>query len=165
MYFFVNDRAIQDLEGIQVDAFVEREDGIADGGIDGQAEVLLRGARGRSWVTMPVGENLQTLAAGISQCSKLILWSKREMLWRVVDVLHPVVLCHDITFRAAGAQQIAARFIGCVLLGLADQFINDFLWYLHFFNVQWSMFRSPKGRLLPTGRKNGQCFKSQAACS
>ena len=148
MYFFVNDRAIQDLEGIQVDAFVEREDGIADGGIDGQAEVLLRGARGRSWVTMPVGENLQTLAAGISQCSKLILWSKREMLWRVVDVLHPVVLCHDITFRAAGAQQIAARFIGC-----------------DFFNVQWSMIRSPKGRLLPTGRKNGQCFKSQAACS
>lgn len=44
MYFFVNDRAIQDLEGIQVDAFVKRQDGVADGGIDGQAEVFLRGA-------------------------------------------------------------------------------------------------------------------------
>ena len=41
MYFFVNDRAIQDLEGIQVDAFVEREDGIADGRIIGQPDVLL----------------------------------------------------------------------------------------------------------------------------
>ena len=54
MYLFVHDRAIQDLEGIQVDAFVERENGVADGGVVSQTQILLRGARGRSWVTIPV---------------------------------------------------------------------------------------------------------------
>ncbi len=135
MYLLIHYLAILNLERIGVYTRMEREDGIADSGVVCQTEVFLRWARGRGRMTMPIGENLQTFAAGIPHGSKLILGGEGEVLWGVVDVLHPVVLCHDITFRAAGAQQIAARFIGCVLLGLADQFINDFLWYLHFFNV------------------------------
>ena len=73
MYLFVHDRAILNLKGIQVNALKERENGVTDGGVVSQTQILLRGARGRSWVTMPVGENLQALAAGISQCRKLIL--------------------------------------------------------------------------------------------
>jgi hypothetical protein len=58
MYFLVHYFAIQDPEGVQMDALVERENGVADGGVVGQAEVLLRGARGRSRMTVPIGENL-----------------------------------------------------------------------------------------------------------
>ena len=82
-------------------------------------------------MTMPIGENLQTFASSVSQCSKLILGREGEMLWGVVDVLHPVVLCHDIAVRAAGAQQLTACLVGCVLPGLANQFINDILWNVH----------------------------------
>ena len=47
MYFFIYHLAVQDLEGIQFRFSVEqREDGVADGGVVGQAQVLLRGARG-----------------------------------------------------------------------------------------------------------------------
>ena len=54
MYLFVHDFAIQDLEGIQVNTLKERENGVADGGVVSQTQILLRGARGRSWVTIPV---------------------------------------------------------------------------------------------------------------
>ena len=165
MYLFVHDLAIQDLEGIQVNALKERENGVADGGVVSQTQIFLRGARGRGRMAVPVGENLQALAAGISQCRKLILWSKREMLRRVVDVLHPVVLCHDITFRAAGAQQIAARFIGCAMISCG-------IFIFSMFNVM-----SLRSMTFVTTRQNSnkfdftlavpkvQCFKSQAACS
>ena len=87
MHFLVCHLAIQYFEGVQVDAFVQRQDGIADGRIVSQPEVFLRGARGRGWMAMPVGKDFQPLTAGIPQCRKLVLWCKREMLWRVVDVL------------------------------------------------------------------------------
>lgn len=41
MNFFVNDFTLQNLEGVEVDAVVERKNGIADGGIIGQPNVLL----------------------------------------------------------------------------------------------------------------------------
>ena len=58
MYLFIHHLAMQNLKRIQMDALVERENGVADGGVVGQAEVLLRGARGRSRMTVPIGENL-----------------------------------------------------------------------------------------------------------
>ena len=96
MYLFVYDFAVQDFEGVQMDAFVERNDGVADTGVVGQTEVFLRGARGRGWMAVPVGQDLQAFASGVSQGCKLILGCKGEVLWRVVDVLHPVVLRHNI---------------------------------------------------------------------
>ena len=71
-------------------------------------------------MAVPVGEDLEAVFTSISQRSKLILRRKGEVLAGVVDVLHPVVLCHDVAFRAAGAQQVAARLVGCILPGLAD---------------------------------------------
>ena len=41
MHLFIYDFTIQDLEGIQMDALVEREDGLADVGVVGQTEVFL----------------------------------------------------------------------------------------------------------------------------
>ena len=41
MHLFIYDFTIQDLEGIQMYAFVEREDGITDSGVVGQTEVFL----------------------------------------------------------------------------------------------------------------------------
>ena len=41
MFLFIHHFAIQNLERIQMNAFVEREDGVADGGVVGQAEILL----------------------------------------------------------------------------------------------------------------------------
>lgn len=41
MHLFIYDFTIQDLEGIQMDALVEREDGVADVGVVGQTEVFL----------------------------------------------------------------------------------------------------------------------------
>ena len=120
MYLFIYNLTIQNLEGIQMNALMERENGVADGGIVGQTEVFLRGARGRSRMAVPVGEDFQALAPCMSQRGKLILRRKREVLWRVVDVLHPVVLCDDVALVRADAQQVAARLVGCVLLGLAD---------------------------------------------
>ena len=120
MYLFIYHFAIQDLEGIQMDALVEREDGVADVGVVGQSEVFLRGARWRGRMAVPVGEDLEAVFTSIAQSGKLILRRKGEVLAGVVDVLHPVVLCHDVAFRAAGAQQVAARLVGCVLPGLAD---------------------------------------------
>ena len=46
MYLFIHYFPIQDLEGVEVNALVEGEDGIADGGVVGETEVLLRRARG-----------------------------------------------------------------------------------------------------------------------
>ena len=48
MFFFVDYFAVQYTEGIQVDTLVQREDGIADGGVVGQAEIFLRGTRGEA---------------------------------------------------------------------------------------------------------------------
>ena len=42
-----------------MNVLMEREDGIADGGVVGQAEVFLRRPRGRGWMTVPIGENLR----------------------------------------------------------------------------------------------------------
>ena len=120
MHLFIYDFTIQDLEGIQMDALVEREDSVEDVGVVGQTEVFLRGARGRGWMTMPVGEDLEAVFTSIAQSGKLILRRKGEVLAGVVDVLHPVVLCHDIAIRAAGAQQVTACLVGCILPGLAD---------------------------------------------
>ena len=58
MYLLIHNFTIQNLEGIQMNALVERQDSIADGGIIGQTEVFLRRTRGRSGMTVPVGENL-----------------------------------------------------------------------------------------------------------
>ena len=44
MHLSVYDFAIQYLEGIQMDALVEGEDGVADTGVVGQAQVFLRRA-------------------------------------------------------------------------------------------------------------------------
>ena len=96
MHLFIYDFTIQDLEGIQMDALVEREDGIADVGGVGQTEVFLRGARGRGRMAVPVGEDLEAVFTSIAQSGKLILRRKGEVLAGVVDVLHPVVLCHDV---------------------------------------------------------------------
>ena len=41
MYLLIHHFAIQNLEGIQMNAFVERENGVADGGVVGQTEVFL----------------------------------------------------------------------------------------------------------------------------
>ena len=120
MHLFIYDFTIQDLEGIQMDALVEREDGVADVGVVGQTQIFLRGARGRGRMAVPVGEDFEAVFTSIAQSGKLILRRKGEVLAGVVDVLHPVVLCHDIAIRAAGAQQVAARLVGCVLPGLAD---------------------------------------------
>ena len=120
MYLFIDNLTIQNLEGIQMNALVERENGIADGGVVGQTEVFLRRTRGRGRMTVPVGENLEAFAPCILQGCKLILRCEGEVLRRVVDVLHPVVLGDYIAVRAAGAQQVTARLVGCVLLGLAD---------------------------------------------
>ena len=43
MYFLVHDLAVENLKGVQMDALVEGEDGIADGGVVGQTEILMRG--------------------------------------------------------------------------------------------------------------------------
>ena len=65
MYLLVHHLAIQDLEGVEVNALMEGEDGIADGGIIGQTEIFLRGTRGRGGMTMPVGENLQAVLSSV----------------------------------------------------------------------------------------------------
>jgi len=41
MYFFIYDFTVQYFEGVQMNAFVEGEDGVADGRVVGQAEVFL----------------------------------------------------------------------------------------------------------------------------
>ena len=120
MHLFIYNLATENLERVQMYAFVEREDGITDSGVVGQSEVFLRGARWRGWMAVPVGEDLEAVFTSIAQSGKLILRRKGEVLAGVVDVLHPVVLCHDIAIRAAGAQQVAACLVGCVLPGLAD---------------------------------------------
>ena len=61
MYLLIHHFTVQNLEGIQMNVLMEREDGIADGGVVGQAEVFLRRPRGRGWITVPIGENLQTV--------------------------------------------------------------------------------------------------------
>ena len=131
MYFLIHHFAVQYTEGIQMNALVEGENGVADSGVVGQAKVFLRGTRGRGRMTVPIGENLQIVLASIFQRRKLILWGEGEMLRRVVDVLHPVVLRYDVALLTANAQQVTARLIRCVLPGLADQFINDFIRNFH----------------------------------
>ena len=79
-------------------------------------------------MTVPVGQNLQTLASGIFQRGKLVAGCKGEMLRRMVDVLHPIILGDGVAL----SQQVAARLVGCVLLGLGNHFINYMLWYGHF---------------------------------
>ena len=121
MYLLAYHLTVQNLEGVQFRFVVKQlEDCVADSGVVGQAQILLGGARWRGGMTVPVGENLQPFAAGIAQGGKLVLGGEGEMLWRVVRVLHPVVLCHDVAVRTAGAQQVTARLVGCILPGLAD---------------------------------------------
>ena len=72
MYLLIHNFTIQNLEGIQMNALVERQDSIADGGIISQTEVFLRGTRGRGRMTVPIGENLQIVLASIFQRRKLI---------------------------------------------------------------------------------------------
>ncbi len=131
MYLFIHYFTVQYFERIKMNAFVKGKDGIANGRIVSQAEVLLRRARGRGRMTVPVGEDLQTVLTGILQCRKLILRGEGEVLGRVVDVLHPVVLGHHVTFWTANTQQVTARLIRCVLPGLVNQFINDFILNFH----------------------------------
>ena len=57
MYLLIHHFTVQNLEGIQMNVLMEREDGIADGGVVGQAEVFMRRPRGRGWMTVPIGEN------------------------------------------------------------------------------------------------------------
>ena len=87
MYLLIHHFTIQNLERIQMNTLVERENRIADGGIVGQTEVLLRRTRGRSWMTMPVSEDLQTVLTSVLQSRKLILRREGEVFRRVVDVL------------------------------------------------------------------------------
>jgi len=143
MYLFIHYFPIQDLEGVEMNALVEREDGVTDGGVVGQTEVFLRRTRGRGGVTVPVGEYLQAILSSILQCCELILGSEREVLWRMVDVLHPVVLRHHIALLTANAQQVTACLVRGILPGLADQFIYNNLWNLHrlvFFKVARGLF-------------------------
>ena len=93
---------------------------------------------------MPVGEDLQTFLTGIAQGSKLVFRREGEMLRRMVDILHPVVL-GDIVVRP---QEIAARLIGRILLSLSYQFFYDVLWNLHrlmVFEVTCGLFLRPFG--------------------
>ena len=90
MHLLVHYFAVSDGKRVEVDSLVERENGIADVGVEGQPEVFHRGARGRCRMTVPVGQNLQTLASGIFQRGKLVAGRKGEMLRRMVDVLHPI---------------------------------------------------------------------------
>ena len=148
MYLLIHHFTIQNLERIQMNTLVERENRIAEGGIVGQTEVLLRRTRGRSWMTMPVSEDLQTILTSVLQSRKLILRREGEVFRRVVDVLHPVVLRHHIALVPADAQQVTARLIRCVLPGLADQFINDFIRNFHrlvVFEVASGLFLRPFG--------------------
>ena len=131
MYLFIHYFTVQYFERIKMNAFVKGKDGIANGRIVSQAEVLLRRARGRGRMTVPVGEDLQTVLTGILQRSKLVLGGEREVLWRVVDIFHPIVLRHNVSLVAANTQQVTARLIRCVLPGLANQFIYNNLWNLH----------------------------------
>ena len=80
MHFLVHHLAIQDLEGVEVNALMEGEDGIANGGVIGQTEIFLRGTRGRGRMTMPVGENLQAILTSVLQCSELILRCEGKVL-------------------------------------------------------------------------------------
>ena len=65
MYLFIHHFTVQDLEGIEMNALVEGENGIANGRIVSKAEVLLRRARGRGRMTVPVGEDLQTVLTSV----------------------------------------------------------------------------------------------------
>ena len=58
MNLLIHNLAIEDLERVEVNALMEGEDGIANGGVIGQTEIFLRGTRGRGRMTMPIGENL-----------------------------------------------------------------------------------------------------------
>lgn len=93
---------------------------------------------------VPVGKNLESVGTGILQGSKLVFRCKGEVFGRMVYVLHPVVLRHHIVF----SQQVTARLVGCVLLCLLNEFLNNVFGYRH--DLSFS---------------NVQCFKSQAACS
>jgi hypothetical protein len=99
MYLFIHHFTVQDLEGIEMNALVEGENGIANGRIVSKAEVLLRRARGLGRMTVPVGEDLQSFAPCVSQSSELVFRCEREMLRRVIDILHPVVFSNDGFFR------------------------------------------------------------------
>ena len=131
MYLFIHHFTIQDFEGVEMNPLVEREDGVTDGGVVGQSQVFLRRSRGRGWMTVPVSEDLQAILTSVLQCSELILRCEGKVLWRVINILHPIVLRHHIAFLRGYAQQVTARLIRCVLPGLADQFIYNILWYLH----------------------------------
>ena len=127
MHFFVDHLAVQYLEGIEVDAFVQREDGVADVGVVGQPQVFLGRTGWRSRVRVPVGQDFQTVSAGVFQGGELVARGKGEMFRGVVDVLHPEVFGHGVV----RAQQVATRFVRCVLLGLTDDVVNDVLFNLH----------------------------------
>ena len=82
MHLFVYDFAIQYLEGIQMDALLEGKDGVADGGVVGQSQVLLRGPRGRGGMRVPVGENLQACEIRLTRYSaglqQVTWWIKKK---------------------------------------------------------------------------------------
>jgi hypothetical protein len=45
MHLFIHDFTIQNLEGVEMYAFMERENGISDGRVVGKSQVFLRWAR------------------------------------------------------------------------------------------------------------------------
>ena len=66
MHLFIYDFAIQNLEGVEMNAFVERKNGVSDSRVVGKSQVFLRWTRGRCGMAMPVGEYLQAFLACIS---------------------------------------------------------------------------------------------------
>lgn len=139
MMLRVDDLAGEDAEGVEHRAVaLEGEDGVADGGIVGQAEVLLRRTRGRSRMAVPVGQNLQPALTGIAQSGKLVARRKGEMLRAVVNILHRIVFGDESIGNGGGrtAQEVAARLVGRLGASLRHKLFNDILRNGH----HWSMF-------------------------
>lgn len=103
MLLLIHHLIILYAERIEVDTLVEREDGVADIWIVGQTEILLGRARGGGGMTVPVGQYLQPLLAGVMEGGELILRSEGKMFGRVVYIFHWIVFTDHI----AHSQQIA----------------------------------------------------------
>ena len=65
MHLFINYFSIQNLKGVQMNAFMQRKDSVADSGVVSQTQILLRGTRRRGWMTVSVGKNLQSVSSSI----------------------------------------------------------------------------------------------------
>ena len=92
MHLLINYLACPDVERVEVDAIIEREDGITNGGIIGSAKIFGRRTRGRGWVAVPIGEDGELMGSGIAQGCELLLRVKSEVFGRMVDVRHGIVL-------------------------------------------------------------------------